>query len=128
MATSRIPRYWLSGPAPGYPGLGSATASRGHRYCFYYRDYQWLKRMWWQGTRARDPADDGGKGAPQASDPSAYRPRVTIYQPGLGHVPTQWTPPNRLDLKPNGKPSNDLGFGGSPRLKSLSKAELEKED
>ena len=71
------------------------------QYCFYYRDYQWLKRMWWQGQRVPDTSEGvGGKQAP----PGSNRPHVTMYQPGLGHVPTTWTPKDRVDLKPGGVP------------------------
>jgi len=66
------------------------------QYCFYYRDYQWLKRMWWQGHRVPDSTE--------TTYAAAARPQVTGYQPGLGHVPTSWTPPHRLDLKPGGLP------------------------
>ena len=67
-----------------------------HRYCFYYRDYQWLKRMWWEGNRVPDTTE--------RTYSATGRPQTTGYQPGLGHVPTSWTPPDRLDLKPGGMP------------------------
>ena len=40
------------------------------QYCFYYRDYAWLKRMWWRG---------GGMAATADRD-SAPAPAVTRYK------------------------------------------------